>query len=213
MTALETREPVVETPEPRRHFGSVVLGAVLVGVGTLWFLDALDVISIRAAVVLPAILAIVGLALIVGSFEGEHSGLVVFGVFLTVAVIISAVAPVDAFRGGVGERQFRAETSADLATDYRLGVGDMTLDFSDLELTEPEVIRASLGAGTLQVVLPEDLPVRIEASSGAGEVTIFGQNSDGLSVSRTYESPGFDPAEPGLTLELEVATGEIEVDR
>lgn len=213
MTALETREPSVEAPEPRRHFGSIVLGAVLVGVGTLWFLDALDVISIRAAVVLPAMLAIVGLALIVGSFEGEHSGLVVFGVFLTVAVIIAAVAPVDAFRAGVGERQFRAETGADLATDYRLGVGDMTLDFSDLELAEPEVIRASLGAGTLQVDLPEDLPVRIEARSGAGEVTIFGESSDGLSVSRTYESPGFDAAEPGLTLELEVATGEIEVDR
>lgn len=213
MTALETREPSVERQEPRRPFGSVVLGAVLVGVGSLWFLDALDVISIRAAVVLPAMLAMVGLALIVGSFDGEHSGLVVFGVFLTVAVIISAVTPVDAFRGGVGERQFRAETSADLETDYRLGVGDMTLDFSDLELTEPEAIRASLGAGNLQVDLPEDLPVRIEARSGAGQVTIFGEHSDGLSVSRTYESPGFDPAAPGLVLELEVATGEIEVDR
>ena len=213
MTALETREPSVEKGGPPRHFGSVVLGAVLVAVGSLWFLDALDVISIRAAVVLPAMLAIVGLALIVGSFDGEHSGLVVFGVFLTVAVIISAVAPVDAFRGGVGERQFRAETGADLETDYRLGVGDMRLDFSNLELTEPEAIRASLGAGTLQVDLPVDLPVRIEARSGAGEVTIFGENSDGLSVSRTYESPGFDPAGPGLVLELEVATGEIEVDR
>lgn len=213
MTAVETREPSVDTRKGPRHFGSVVLGTVLVGVGSLWFLDALDVISIRAAVVLPATLAVVGLALIVGSFDGEHSGLVVFGVFLTVAVIISAVAPVDAFRGGVGERQFRAETGADLATDYRLGVGDMSLDFSDLELTAPEAIRASLGAGTLQVELPEDLPVRIEARSGAGEVTIFGENSDGLSVTRTYESPGFDPAQPGLILELEVATGEIEVDR
>lgn len=213
MTAVEAREPSVETRKAPRHFGSVVLGAVLVGVGSLWFLDALDVISIRAAVVLPAMLAIIGLALIVGSFDGEHSGLVVFGVFLTVAVIISAVAPLDAFGGGVGERQFRAETAADLTTDYRLGVGDMKLDFSDLELTEPAAIRASLGAGTMQVDLPEDLPVRIEARSGAGEVTIFSEKSDGLSVSRTYESPGFDSAEPGLVLDLEVATGEIEVDR
>lgn len=213
MTAVDTKQPTYTKEEPPRRFGSVVLGAVLVGVGSLWFLDAVDVISLRASVVLPAVLAVVGLALIAGSFDGEHSGLVVLGVFLTVAVVISSVTPVDAFRGGVGERQFRAETGADLASEYRLGVGDLTLDFSGLELTESATIRASLGAGTLQVDLPDDLPVRIEARSGAGEVTLFGEKSEGLSVSRTFESPGFDPAAPGLVLELDVATGEIEVDR
>lgn len=213
MTAVETREPVVTKPEPPRRFGSLVLGAILVGVGALWFLDALDVISIRAGVVLPAMLAVVGLALVVGSFDGEHSGLVVFGVFLTVAVVISAVAPVDAFRGGVGERQFRAESAADLAPDYRVGVGDLTLDFTDLELTESATVRASVGAGTLRVDLPEGLAVRIEARTGAGEVELFGEKTEGLSASRSYESPGFDPAQPGLTLDLDVGAGEIEVDR
>jgi predicted membrane protein len=191
----------------------VVLGAILVVVGALWLFDAVDVIDLRATVVLPAVLAVVGVALMVGAVDGPHSGLVVFGIFLTVAVVFSAVIPADTFRGGVGERRFRAEAQSALLSDYHVGMGDLSLDLSDLVLTQSTTVDVTVGAGKIRIQLPERLAVAIDASVGAGEIDLLGERSDGLSVSRTYESPGFEDADVTLTLDLGVAAGEIEVTR
>ncbi len=208
---VESRES--EAAAPRRAYGSVVMGAILVVVGGLWLLDAVDVISLRAAVVLPAVLAVIGIALIFGSFEGPHSGLVLLGMFLSIAVVLAAVAPDGLFRGGVGERRYTVTSVAELEPAYRLGMGDLRLDLRDLVLTGPATVKVSVGAGEMLIQLPADLPVFIDASVGAGQLDLLGETADGLSVSRTFTSSGFDAGGPGLTLELEVAAGEIEVRR
>ena len=215
MTALDVKPVEPETP-PRawtRAYGSVVLGTILVLVGALWLLDAIDAVELQAAVVLPAVLAIVGVALIFGAFDGPHSGLVVFGVFLTVAVVASAVAPFDSWRGGVGERQHNVTNASELAPAYRLGMGDLRIDLNDLRLTESRTMSASVGAGTIEIDLPPGLAVSIVANVGAGEIDLLGETSEGLGVSRTYESPDFETAEVALTLDLDVSAGEIEVTR
>lgn len=189
------------------------MGAILVVFGALWSLDVADVIELRAALILPGLLAVVGLALIVGATDGPHPGLVVFGVLLTVAVVAAAVAPPNAFRGGIGERNHRVERQADLATRYDVGVGDLSLDLRDLQLTESTEVEVTVGAGEMRVMLPEDIEVSIDASAGAGDIDLLGERSDGISVSRTYESDGFDTADTRLRLELDVAAGSIEVTR
>jgi predicted membrane protein len=214
VAALDVREERETAPvRTSSTYGSVVLGAILVVLGGLWLLDAVDVIELRLAVALPAVLAVVGIALIFGSFEGSHSGLVVFGIFLTVAVVAAAVTPADAFRGGIGERRHQAQTQAELAPSYRVGVGDLRIDLSELQLTESATVVARVGAGTIRIQLPADLPVSIQAAVGAGEIDLMGETADGLSVTKGYESPGFADAPVGLTLDLDVAAGEIEVTR
>jgi hypothetical protein len=215
VTALDVKPVREETPQRpwTRAYGSVVTGTILVLVGALWLLDAIDVIELQAAVVLPAVLAVVGVALIFGAFDGPHSGLVVFGVFLTVAVVAAAVTPFDSWRGGVGERQHNVTNSSELAPSYRLGMGELRIDLSDLRLTESTTVSASVGAGTIELVLPPDLAVSIAANVGAGEIDLLGETADGLAVSRTYVSPDFDTAEVALTLDLDVSAGEIEVTR
>jgi predicted membrane protein len=214
---LDTKTPVPAVESARfrspRAYGSIVLGAVLVVVGGLWLFDAVGVIELRAAVVLPVALAVVGLALMVGSFDGPHTGLVIFGVFLTVAVVAAAVAPVGAFSGGIGERRYAVVEQASLASRYDVGVGDLRLDLRDLVLTESVTVDVTVGAGQMRIQLPADLPVKIDASVGAGQIDLLGQTADGLSVTRTYTSPGFDTAEVSLILDLTVAAGEIEVTR
>lgn len=196
-----------------RPYGSIVLGLVLVAAGILWLLDALDVFDLRAALVLPILLALVGLALVIGSFDGPHSGLVVFGVFLTVAVVLAAVFPPNAFTGGIGERTYRVTSQENLDPSYNVGMGTLTLDLSALTLTESTSVDVTVGAGELLIRLPADVPVAIEASTGAGEVDLLGEQTDGLSVNREYQSPDYDTAEISLTLDLNVAAGEIEVTR
>lgn len=216
MTALETRKAPPEAPEQSRwsrDYGSVVLGVVLLVTGGLWLLDAMDLLDLRAALILPGVLTVVGLALIFGASSGPHSGLVVFGVFLTIAVVAAAVTPPDAFSGGIGERQFRVGQEDALQPSYNVGVGDLRLDLRDLDLTEPTTVDVTVGAGEMRIQLPADIPVRVDASVGAGEVVLLDQSTDGLSVNRTYESPGFADADVTLTLDLDVATGRIEVTR
>lgn len=215
MHAIDERSTPSDTAPgpPNRPYGSIVLGLVLVAAGILWLLDALDVFDLRAALVLPILLALVGLALIIGSFDGPHSGLVVFGVFLTVAVVLTAVFPPNAFSGGIGERTFRVASQESLDPSYNVGMGTLTLDLSELSLTESTSVDVTVGAGEMLIRLPADVPVAIDASAGAGEVNLLGEQTDGLSVNREYRSPDYDTAEVTLTLDLNVAAGEIEVTR
>lgn len=215
MNALETTTPPAPPeatpPRRRRLYGPMVLGAILVVAGGIWLLDAVDAFSIRASIVLPAILAVIGLALIVGSLDGPHSGLVVAGVFLTIAVVVAAVVPPGAFEGGVGQRQFVVTNQADLVTNYDVAMGDLTLDLSDLVLTQSATIDVAVGTGQMRIQLPPGVPVRIDAAVEAGQIDLLGETADGLSVTRRYTSPGFADATVRLTLDLNVVAGQIEV--
>jgi hypothetical protein len=191
----------------------LVTGLLLVVVGGLWLLDAVDLIEVEAALVLPAALAIIGIALIIGAFDGPHTGLVVAGVFVALAAVAFAAAPENAFHGGIGERNVIVTDQADLAPRYDVGLGELRLDLSDMVMTESAEVAATVGAGDINVLLPPDVPVTIEASAGAGKIDLLGQTSDGISVSRTYTSDDFDTAAVTLTLDLDVAAGNIEVDR
>ena len=210
---LERPETTMVPPPKRGRYGAIFTGALLIVVGGLWLLDVIDVIELRAAMVLPVVLAVIGLALIIGSFDGPHTGLIVAGVFVTLAVVAVAAIPPDAFNGGIGERNIRVTNQANLADQYNVGLGELTLDLSDLTMTEPAEIEATVGAGDLTIMLPPGVPVDIDASAGAGQIDLFGEIDNGISVSDTYTSDGFDSATVTLTLELDVAAGNIKVER
>lgn len=211
LTQPETTESAPRPPRP--SYTAWVTGGLLVVFGILWLLEVAGFMDLRAAVILPSLLAVVGLALIVGARDGPHTGLVVFGVFLTVAVVAAAATPPDAFSGGVGERMFVVDSEAELATRYEVGMGDLRLDLRDLTLTESAEVDVSVGAGDMVIIVPADVPVSIDAAVAAGEIELFDETIDGLSVVRSYVSPGFDEAEANLTLDLDVAAGRIEVRR
>jgi hypothetical protein len=210
---LERREPETIPQRGSGPYGSIVIGALLVVVGGLWLLDVVGAVALEAAIVLPAILAVIGLGLIFGAWNGPHPGLVVAGVFVTIAVLAVAAAPPDAFHGGIGDRGIVLTDQADLAATYDVGVGGLRLDLSELTMTEAANVDVTIGAGDLTVVLPPEIPVDVSASVGAGQIDLLGEVSEGLSVSRTYTSEGFEAADVTLTLDLDIAAGNMEVDR
>lgn len=196
-----------------RTYGAVVGGLVLVVVGALWLLHVTEVIDLDFAILAPAILAVIGLALIIGSFDGAHTGLVVAGVFVTIFTLALAVAPAGAFRGGIGERDVMVGRQADLEDRYDLGLGEMTLDLSQLELTSSEEVAVSVGAGEITVILPESLEVQIDATAWAGQIDLLGETAEGLAVSLDHTSDGFEGAAVTLTLDINLAAGDIRVER
>jgi hypothetical protein len=185
---------------------------LLVGLGVGWLLDVLDVGDFPWEIVLPSALIAVGLALLVASRSPTgHGGLMTAGVALTVVLVIGSAIDFP-IGGGIGDREHRPASGSEVQGDYRLGIGQMTLDLSNVPTTagmSVDRVRARLGIGKLVVIVPDTLPVRVEARAGIGNVTVFGLESSGLDVERTASS-GADAAAP-LELVLSVGLGQVEV--
>lgn len=202
----------VAHPPQRPHvsLGTVTLGILLLAAGVLGILDRADVIDIRPALLLPLALTVVGVALMVGAWEGEHGGLVVLGVFLAIFTVLLALTPVTEFSGGIGERTYRPATVSVLQPDYELGIGQLRLDLTRLDLAADTVVEARVGMGELIVTVPDGVVVDVAAESTAGEVELFGSQWDGVGVEQTRTS---GDGTYTLTLILDVGLGRVEVRR
>ncbi len=199
--------------------GRLILGLVLVGIGLVWLLEALDVVSFSFLAVLPAALIIVGGVLLAAARTGRHGGLILLGIVLTVILTIASSFDIR-LQGGVGERTERPTTLADVQREYHLSVGQLTLDFTGVDFSRgPTKVKASVGLGQLTVRIPhgsEDFVVVAEGHVGAGEVMMFGRQNSGLDVDLSGRRPGLEQfilvgGTNMLTLDLSVGVGQIEV--
>lgn len=216
MTVLDSRteqQPGGSAPSPRRRLApQIVAGGVLLVIGALWLLERLGAIDLTVTTALAVGTIVVGLALMYLATDGPHGGLIVFGTVLALVATLTAVAPLEGFQGGVGERLVEATEVAELQAEYNLAMGNLTIDLTDLEaLDQATTLSASVGMGELVIRVPEGMPVSITASAGAGQATIFDRNAEGLGVDLTFESDSFAASSAGLTVEAEVFMGSVEV--
>lgn len=212
MSALQT--PTAQEPTESRlrfDYGLIVAGLVLVALGGVWLADVTDVVQLRASLILPGLLTVVGVALVVGSLTGPHPALGAVGILLAVATIFSALSPPEALRGGIGQRSWTVSDVTELKPSYEVGLGDLTLDLSGLTLDGDRAVQASVGAGNLVVEVPPGVTVRVEASVGAGDINLLGERANGLSVKRTINREGSVDTPGELLLDLQVGAGKIEV--
>jgi predicted membrane protein len=135
------------------------------------------------------------------------------GIVLTVLLLLGSVITFP-FGGGIGERTERPTTVAQTVERFELGIGQLTIDLTDLPLqasgADPVLVRARLGIGELVVVVPGDAVVRVEARAGLGDVQVFDLEDGGFDVEVVTEPPGTSPA---LDLRLSVGLGEVSVER
>jgi hypothetical protein len=188
--------------------GHLVLGGLLVAVGSLWLVEAASEVDVPWEVVLPIALVLVGATLVYGASTGTHGGLITLGVILSLLVVLSAAFEVlldGRFEGGVGERNHAPTGVAE--TEYRLALGQMTLDLTAAQ-SPGEPIVVTVGMGQLSVLVPTDAVVEVHAKVGLGEVTVFGRSDSGL-------GPEIDDVPAGATFVIiaEVGLGQVEVGR
>lgn len=196
----------LEPPPRTASLGHTVAGALLVLFGLLWLLEASDAVDVPWRSLLPAALMIVGLALVVGSARARHGGLIALGVILSVAVVLSAAIEIlidVPLGGGIGEEMHRP--AGDTESEYRWGIGSMTVDLTDARFVD-DAIDISVGIGELIVILPDETRFDIEATVGLGEVQVGGERSGGIGRQ-------IDVADPGavVLLRIEVGIGKAEV--
>jgi hypothetical protein len=213
--------PQAAPPEPPVRpvpLGRLVLGLVLVGIGVIWLLQALDVVSFSLLAVLPVALIIVGVALIGMARTGKHPGLITLGIVLTVILTIAAGFDIR-LEGGVGDRIERPTLLAEVQREYHLSVGQLTLDFRQVDFSRgPTKVKASVGIGQLTVRVPagsQQFLILANGHAGAGQLMLFGRENSGVDVNVSVGVP-FDRfngigGTDTLTLDLSVGLGQIEV--
>lgn len=213
-----TTEP--RTPRQRSVLGPLTLSAAALVAGALLLLRQLGATGVTGPRVLAAAMLVVGAGLLVGTWYGRARWLLAVGVGLGLALgltVLTTTALDGRLSGGVGERTW-VPTASDGTTSYRLGAGDAVLDLRELEPGTVDTVRAELGLGSLVVLVPDDLRVRVRVDVGVGEVTT--SEDDPLSLfDQRRERDDREVLElgpttgPELELELVVGAGEIEVRR
>jgi Cell wall-active antibiotics response 4TMS YvqF len=212
--STEPTQPIPPaTGERGPAVGTVLLGALLVLVGTAWLLDASGV-TVPWRAVLPGVLIAVGLATAAGAFQGRQHGLMAVGVALVLVLSVAVATDWDLdvpLAGGVGQRREAPSTPADLER-YRLGVGNLRLDLRRLQLPPGTTrVEARVGVGELIVELPDGVSVEVVAASGLGEVRVLGDRDGGFG---TRIDAGFEVGgDRRLEVDARVGLGQVRVDR
>lgn len=205
-----------ETTGTRRRSGGqrprLVAGGVLILIGALWLLERVGAVDLNATTVLALASLVVGLALMILAREGPHSGLVVLGIILTVVTVLTALAPVEGFQGGIGDRRVEVTRVSEIATSYEVAMGTLTIDLRNLEdQGDLGLLTARVGMGEVLIRVPEDAGVEVRAKAAAGEIDVFGEKIGGIGIEDTRRSPGFEDANRRLIVDAEVFMGRVEV--
>lgn len=191
-------------PRPRSILGRLTVAASLIGIGVLALLHTADIVEPDPVHYFALVLAVVGAGLLVGALFGRARWLIAVGILLLPIVWIASVGPTWTINNEVGEYHYQIESLADLdayaavtgnGSGYEIAVGSLQLDLTGLDLDEaapagPIPIAASVGVGEVIIRLPAGTTATGEASVGIGSVTVFGDQSAGLGVSRDFEVDG-----------------------
>ncbi len=161
--------PVPRAPRQKSALGALTLGLAVLVTAFLLLLNTAGRADIDAEVIIAAALAVVGAGLVVGAWWGRSPLLVLTAVALGLALAATSTAgPV--LEAGVGERTW----APTVASDYRLGVGDATLDLGNVVLREtgPTHVTARVDVGGLTIILPSAVRVSVAMHADAGEIQL-----------------------------------------
>ena len=195
-------------PRQRSHLALFTITALLIGAGIAALLDG-NGTAVSLQGLLAGALVIVGAGLVIGGWYGRSRGLIVLALLLT--TLVTTVSAIDVpWRGQTGELRWKATSAADLASSYDLKAGEAVLDLRSLELGETaRTVDLNVGFGGVDILVPEDVVVRVAGHMTFGGLEFFGVKHEGFDIDVDTAEPGT----PQLTINFQLGLGEIKVRR
>jgi phage shock protein PspC (stress-responsive transcriptional regulator) len=128
---------------------------------------------------------------------------------LVAAAVFASIFHVHIGRG-VGDRNYVVAGADDLHRNYRLGIGDMTVDLRNVRFHDGEThVGTRVDVGNLRVVVPTGVALRVNGDAQLGQVEVLGQTADGRNVDRHVVQTG----QRVLVLDAHVGVGKVTVTR
>lgn len=212
-TAEETSLTAGRETTPATPIASITLAAILAVLGVALVLNTLADIFVGAVTVSGISLAFVGLAIAGTSYRGTTLPLIPIA-FTALVALVAAPTIDHALQDGTGSKNLVISSPDDLEPRYVLGVGELTLDLRGLELTEDTTIDIEVGTGALDVFVPRDMVVELSAKTNVGYTSAFGESRGGFNPNlRLRPPPSVDPDAPRLFLNTKTVIGGIDVYR
>jgi len=198
-------------PRQRSMLGRLTIAVGLIVIATMALIDVSDVaVDIEPFHYFAAAIAVLGAGLVVGAWAGRARWLIFIGLIIVPMLWVSMLLQI-AWDFSIGEFHHNPVTVEEVAGSYEQGLGQMTIDLTELsaeELAEIGTIEASLGLGEMVVRVPSDVGVALRAEVGAGEVSGPFNTVNGVGFDVTQE---FGPEPAVLVLDLEVGAGTIHI--
>jgi phage shock protein PspC (stress-responsive transcriptional regulator) len=125
------------------------------------------------------------------------------------AAIFAAVVHVHVGRG-IGDRSYTVSGVQDLRDNYRLGIGNLRLDLSDVRLPKGEThVGARVDVGNLDVIVPSGVALQVHGDAQFGQVGLLGRSVEGHNVVDGLDESGARV----LVLDAHVGAGDLHVTR
>ena len=183
---------------------------VLILCGILWWGGAFAAAAGPDWVVAALVIA-AGVGILAGAFLKPIRWLILPALTVALAAGTVSAAGID-LDGGIGDREYRPASSLDLRDRYELGIGELVVDLRETDLPAGDVpIEVDLGIGQARVIVPEDVCLATTADVGAGNVSFFGRNSDGVDVDFD-ERPVPDADTTRVIVDADIGVGELRLD-
>jgi phage shock protein PspC (stress-responsive transcriptional regulator) len=131
---------------------------------------------------------------------------------LVAAAVVASISGVHLGRG-IGDRTYNPASVAEVRHDYKLGVGSLRLDLSNVRFPAGTTkLDVDAGIGDVSVTVPAGVTVVADASARLGSVDVFDRTDDGQHASvKTTDAAGNTTHR--LLIHAHVGTGQVEIRR
>ncbi len=201
-------EPEPEPPAPR-HKSRIGLATFGITVATGATLFATNAFPPHVSVGILA--GIVGLGMIAGAFLGGGRGLIALAAALCCFGAVLSVSHVQNLHDIGGDLNYTPTSIGAVQPSYQGGVGDLTLDLTQLPNSGTVRTSVSVGTGDVRVMLPPNADVVATCHSPVGNVNCLGQHESGPDNSTIHASQNDPSNNLKIILDVGSTIGDVEV--
>lgn len=114
----------------------------------------------------------------------------------------------------IGDVEFKKSNWSLEPMNLRNSIGDYFIDFSKAYIPEKETPIVVQGwIGDVKMIVPDDVPVKVEAKVKIGDIRIFDLRSSELNRQLIFETPGYNEAIKKLNITIELKIGSVRIDQ
>ena len=201
-------------PKPARQrspLGRLTIAVALIVTGLAFWLDQAGAVTLSGVQIGAAALAVLGGGLLIGTVFGRARWLLVLAVMLAVPLLIAASLRLP-FDVTTGQRFIAPDSIAEIAPNYSLGFGQLQLDMSDVDFSGRTVeVDTDLGAGEVDITVPENVRVEVDSFVGLGEYAIFDRRGEGGDLRRSTVREGRSGSDGTLRIDASVGVGTLSI--